>query len=52
MLRFAQKRGFALVAVHRNAIEESRRLKPEIPLLGDDGIPIRDELELELTLAP
>ncbi len=52
MLRFAQKRGFALVAVHRNAVEESRRLKPEIPALGHAGIPIRDELELELRLEP
>jgi ribosomal protein S18 acetylase RimI-like enzyme len=49
-LRFYQKRGFALVAVHRGAIEQSRRLKPEIPLIGVDGIPIRDEIELELAL--
>jgi N-acetylglutamate synthase-like GNAT family acetyltransferase len=49
-LRFYQKRGFLLVAVHRNAIEKSRRLKPEIPLTGNDGIPIRDEIELELLL--
>ena len=47
-LRFYQKRGFVLVAVHRNAVEASRRLKPEIPLFGEDGIPIRDEIELEL----
>lgn len=50
MLRFAQKRGFTLVAVHANALEKSRALKPEIPLVGIEGIPIRDELELELTL--
>jgi GNAT superfamily N-acetyltransferase len=50
MLRFAQKRGFSLVAVHPNAVEASRRLKPEISLIGIDGIPIRDELELELRL--
>ena len=49
-LRFYQKRGFALVAVHRNAIEISRRLKPEIPLTGHDGIPLRDEIELETLL--
>lgn len=50
MLRFAQKRGFALVALHPGAVDESRGLKPEIPLLGANGIPIRDELELELPL--
>ena len=47
-LRFYQKRGFRLVQVHRNAIEQSRQLKPDIPLVTDNGIPIRDELELEL----
>jgi hypothetical protein len=49
-LRFYQKRGLALVAVHRNALEESRRIKPEIPLIGSDGIPLRDEIELEIML--
>ncbi len=49
-LHFYQKYGFLLVAVHRNAIEKSRLLKPEIPLTGNDGIPIRDEIELEMKL--
>jgi GNAT superfamily N-acetyltransferase len=49
-MRFYQKRGFLLVAVHLNAIERSRRLKPEIPFTGNDGIPIRDEIEFELYL--
>lgn len=50
-LRFYQKRGFELVAVHRGAVQESRRLKPQIPLIGLDGIPLRDEIELEMNLA-
>jgi ribosomal protein S18 acetylase RimI-like enzyme len=50
-IRFYQKRGFVLVAVHRNAIEISRSLKPEIPVVGIDGIPIRDEIEMELPLS-
>ncbi len=49
-LRFYQKRGFVLAALHRNAIEDSRRLKPGIPLAGVDGIPIRDEIEFELEI--
>jgi N-acetylglutamate synthase-like GNAT family acetyltransferase len=49
-LRFLQKRGFSLVAVHRNALVKSRELKPEIPLIGHDGIPMRDEIELEIVL--
>ncbi len=47
-LRFYQRRGLVLAALHRNAVEAARRIKPEIPLIGNDGIPIRDELELEL----
>ncbi len=49
-LRFYQKRGFLLVAVHRDALAASRILKPEIPRIGMDGIPLRDESELELPL--
>ena len=49
-LRFYQKQGFKLVAVYPNALEQSRRLKPEIPLTGKDGIPLRDEIEMELFL--
>ncbi len=49
-LRFYQKRGFHLVAVYPDAVTEARRLKPEIPLTGLDGIPLRDELELEAVL--
>ncbi len=50
--RFYQKWGLRLVALHPNALEQSRRLKPEIPLIGKDGIPLRDELELDITLNP
>ncbi|MGD8188709.1 GNAT family N-acetyltransferase [Brevibacillus ginsengisoli] len=46
-LRFYQKRGYHLVSIHRNAVEAARRIKPQIPLVGNDGIPIRDEIELE-----
>ncbi len=47
---FYYKRGYKIVAIHHDAIKESRKLKPEIPLLGVDGIPIRDEIELALDL--
>ena len=49
-LRFYQRRGFRLAALHRDALDRSRDLKPSIPEVGLDGIPLRDELELELTL--
>ena len=49
-LGFYQKRGFELVAVHRGAINESRRIKPGISLIGANNIPLRDEIELEMIL--
>jgi GNAT superfamily N-acetyltransferase len=49
-VRFYQRRGLRLVAVHRGAVDEARRLNPSIPLIGDLGIPLHDELELELNL--
>jgi N-acetylglutamate synthase-like GNAT family acetyltransferase len=49
-LHFYQKRGFTLAGIHINAIHLSRQLKPSIPMTGHDGIPIRDEIELELQL--
>jgi len=49
-IRFYQRRGWRLVAVHPDAIERSRELKPSIPLVGEYGIPIRDELEFELAV--
>jgi DNA-3-methyladenine glycosylase I len=49
-IRFYQRRGLHLVAVHPGAVDDARRIKPTIPLVGQHGIPIRDELEFELVL--
>lgn len=49
-LRFYQKRGFLLSQIFNNAVEKARKLKPEIPYIGNDGIPIRDEIELKKLL--
>jgi ribosomal protein S18 acetylase RimI-like enzyme len=50
-LRFYQRRGFVLTALRPGAVDQSRRdLKPQIGTVGDYGIPLRDELELELRL--
>jgi GNAT superfamily N-acetyltransferase len=46
-LRFYQRNGFDLVAVHRDAVTRARALKPAIPR-ELDGIPVRHELELEV----
>ncbi|MBS0471161.1 MAG: GNAT family N-acetyltransferase [Proteobacteria bacterium] len=46
-IRFYQKRGWDMAALHRDAIDEARKIKPEIPRMSDDGIPIRHEIEFE-----
>ena len=51
-LGFYQKRGFSLVQVHVGAATRARQLKPSIPLLGFQGIPVRDDIELEMPLSP
>lgn len=49
-MKFYQKRGFDMVAVRRNAIIESRKLKPSIPLVGTDEIEIKHEVEFEIKM--
>jgi GNAT superfamily N-acetyltransferase len=50
-LRFYQRRGFRLARMRPGAVDRSREtLKPEIPRSGAHGIPLRDELELEMDL--
>ncbi|MER7456048.1 GNAT family N-acetyltransferase [Micromonospora sp. NPDC126480] len=46
-LRFYQRRGLRLVGVDPGAVDRARRLKPTIPEVGEDGIPLHDELVLE-----
>jgi GNAT superfamily N-acetyltransferase len=49
-IRYYQKRGFNLVGIHLNAVQESRKIKPQIPLYGFDNIPIQHEIEFEKIL--
>lgn len=49
-LRFYQKRGFDMAGFYYNSLEVSRRLKPEIPLIGENGIPLKHEILFEMLL--
>ena len=49
-IRFYQRRGFTIAAIHVNALAQSRKLKPSIPEIGQRGIPLRDEIEFEMIL--
>ena len=49
-LRFYQRRGFRLQALRPGAVDAARAHKPTISVVGEFGIPIRDELDLTLQL--
>lgn len=49
-LNFYQKHGFVIAGIRINSLESARRLKPEIPMRGFDGISLRDEIDLEMFL--
>lgn len=46
-VKFYEKSGFTVVAVRKNIMDEYRKLKPEIPLIGNNGVPLTDEIELQ-----
>jgi GNAT superfamily N-acetyltransferase len=47
-LRFYQRRGFRLAELRPGAVDRSRQEKPEIPRVGEYGIPLHDEIDLTL----
>lgn len=51
-LLFYQKRGYQIIRVYPDAVAKARAVKPSIPLVSDQGIPIRDELLLQKILIP
>jgi GNAT superfamily N-acetyltransferase len=46
-LRFYQRQGWRLAALHKGIVDKVREVKRDYPLLGIDGIQIRDEIEIE-----
>lgn len=50
-IRFYQRRGWRFAALHKGIVDEVRARGVELPLLGFDGIQVRDEIEFERWLA-
>lgn len=48
---FYKKRGFELKEIHEGAVDRAREIKPSIPQLSPQGIPIRDEWVFEMELS-
>jgi len=49
-LKFYQKRNWTITAIHRDAVIETRKIKPTIPMTGYYDIPLLHEIELEYEL--
>lgn len=49
-IRFYQKRGFELIGINFGAIDREREKKPQIPIVGENGIPLRHEIEFSMEL--
>ncbi len=49
-IKFYQKHGFDMINLYYNALDISRKLKPEIPLIGQFGILLKHEIEFEYKL--
>ena len=49
---FYQRLGFRMTAINLGVVDEARKIKPEIPLVGERGIEIHDEVVMELTIEP
>ena len=45
-----QRQGFRLVELRPGAVDRARSLKPTIPLIGEHGIAMHDELVLQRLL--
>ena len=45
-LYFYQKKGYRITEILPNAVNKARTLKPTIPLVGENGIEIKDEMVL------
>lgn len=49
---FYQRLGFRMVEINLGVVDEARRVKPTIPLTGERGIAIHDEVVMELDIHP
>ncbi len=49
-LQFYQGRGYCITRIERGVVDAARKLKPSIPLIGENGISISDELTLSKLL--
>lgn len=49
---FYQRLGFRMTAINLGVVDEARKIKPQIPQVGERGVPIHDEIVMELNVEP
>ena len=52
IIGFYQRLGLRMIRINLGVVDEARRTKPQIPETGERGIPIHDEIVMELELEP
>jgi len=51
-IRFYQRLGFRMTNINVGVVDEARKIKPQIPEIGEGGIAVHDEIVLELAVQP
>jgi len=52
VIDFYQRLGFRMTAINLSVVDEARKVKPQIPVVGERGVPIHDEVVMELAIEP
>ncbi len=52
VIGFYQRLGFRMVSINLGVVDEARKIKPQIPLYGERGVRIQDEVVMELRIEP
>ena len=51
-IAFYQRLAFRMVAINLGAVDEARKIKPQVPELGERDVPIHDEVIMVLPIEP
>ena len=52
VIGFYQRLGFRMIQINLGVVDEARKIKPQIPETGERGVPVHDEVVMELLLKP
>lgn len=47
-IAFYQKMSFDIVNIYRNSMDYVRKMRPTVPIMGENNIPLRHEIEFPI----